>query len=266
MLQLHMFAGLARMLSALTALLICAASVHAEFTIENNTNETVHVALAYSAVTIDPVFGSGSGSSWTEGWYDVEPGQSRTFNKIPDSYYASSNSHKWVGAGNTTHYVLPRKPFNRINQNINDQQAQNMGYERRSFEKVAPGTQTLSLSFGGTVIHVRNGTNNTMNFKAFYVRPSDEQVHFNDWQTIKPNETKNWVCPTDGAQPDLRQVINGPKRIMIGVKGTDPFGGNGVTSWGFDDSGNQVIGLESFKANPSSEGGRAFMHVHIGLR
>ena len=97
--------------------------VLADFRIQNRTSETVHVAVSYSRLTVDPVFGSGSGTTWTEGWFDIAPGQGVNLKTRPNAYYASSDSHKWIGAGTISQYVLPRKPFQKINQSISPNEA-----------------------------------------------------------------------------------------------------------------------------------------------
>jgi len=107
----------------------------AEFTIENRTNETIHVAIGFAEVVVDPVFGSGSGFNWTEGWFDVEPNQTRTltFKHRPRHLYAASASKKWQGE--VVDWVKPRMPFN-IKHPVTEVKATAEGWEKRQFLKL----------------------------------------------------------------------------------------------------------------------------------
>jgi hypothetical protein len=245
--------------------LVCGVSTTAwaEFTFQNNTNKTIQLAAAFYGESY--AGNSITGGYRIQGWFDIQPGRTKSFAKTPAAYYASAEkSYKWNGDGQLAFYVWPRNQFDFNNPTTEQEQAnaRRKGHELRGFEKIASGTQSLSLSFGGTRIVVHNKVGKTMDFNVYYVRPSNEQVAFNGWQKINPGASWTWTAPTDGAQPDFRQTINGPQRVMIGVKGSNPFDKQ-VKYWGFDDARERVIGLEDFTPATSSDHGNAYQYVSI---
>lgn len=243
----------------------CVSPVWADFTFKNSTGEVIHLAVAFYGESY--AGNSITGGYSIEGWYDIEPGETSTFDKKPSAYYASSDSYKWNGDGQKAFYVLPRKRFRKNNPGTEGERkaAASQGYEIRGFEQIAAGERGLTLSFGGTPIHVRNNTGKTMSFKTVYMRENNEQVEFSDWATIKSGESHRWMAPTDGAPPDFRQVINGPRRVMIGVKASNPFDKE-VRSWGFDGSGSQVIGIDNPTETTTSANGKSYHHISFGVK
>ena len=160
----------------------------AEFTIENRTTETAHVALGFAEITIDPVFGSGSGSNWTEGWFDVEPGQTRVITtKFPvRHYYAATASRKWLG--DVTDWVKPRVPFN-IKHPVSEAKAKDNGWEVRGFIKLQGKNPNVILREPDTKINVRFSNhalvavdfalNGNGNLSEFFKVPAGQTVAYN---------------------------------------------------------------------------------------
>ncbi len=136
-----------RISALVLAVLIAAQAKGADYNICNRTSEVLDVAYAITAMTIDPVFGSGSsGGVESQGWYGIQPGDCKnfTFNQSRHSaYFFAKGSFGNTYVGNSGSFCIRPggQAFRYTNSRVdNANKCSQAGGQMLGFYHANPGT------------------------------------------------------------------------------------------------------------------------------